>query len=422
MKKTVLLFVLCFFFCTLNSFEIIPSKPISYVDEEISVSISQLSPSENVTISLSSLNLREEWNSEVSCKASSEGRLELKEQLLALFASLKVDNSSDTSFSFHGLDHWTLKLTVLRESGEMQSTRLIRLIKDFSVKREIIREDGLVGIFFSPESEKQVPALLILTGSNGGISETRAKILARHGYATLALGYFGFENMPKTLNHIPLEIFQKALDWLKKHPSIHKNKVGVFGVSRGAELALLVGSYFPDDVAAVAASMPSSVAYGGLPDRSLPAWTYRDLPLPMAKLGDLKFEDDGGTVDHPICTRNRHFAGKKLFPKEYEHARIPVEKCTAPIFLISAGDDQMWPSDYFGKEIELHATSQVTHCHYPNAGHLVYIPYLPSSSTKYFHPIAKRWFEMGGNLEADYKASNDSWNKLLNFLEVNLKD
>jgi pimeloyl-ACP methyl ester carboxylesterase len=49
--------------------------------------------------------------------------------------------------------------------------------------------------------------------------------------------------------------FDSAIDWLAKLPSTRD--VSVLGASKGAEAALLIGSYYPDRVRLVVACMPT---------------------------------------------------------------------------------------------------------------------------------------------------------------------
>lgn len=59
------------------------------------------------------------------------------------------------------------------------------------VTRRELREGGLAGTLFLPAGEGPYPAVLVLYWAGGGINEPRAAPLASHGFATLALGYFG---------------------------------------------------------------------------------------------------------------------------------------------------------------------------------------------------------------------------------------
>ncbi|HEX8259840.1 MAG TPA: hypothetical protein VF558_06050 [Rubrobacteraceae bacterium] len=64
------------------------------------------------------------------------------------------------------------------------------------VDRWPVREGGLVGTFFRPSTPGPHPAVIVLGGSDGGLREGSAAVIARQGYATLALAYFGVEGLP----------------------------------------------------------------------------------------------------------------------------------------------------------------------------------------------------------------------------------
>ena len=74
----------------------------------------------------------------------------------------------------------------------------------------------------------------------------RSALLAARGYAVLDLMYFGRDPLPRELIEIPLEYFAAGLDWLRSHPATSGVRIGVFGSSKGAEAALLVGTLDPN--------------------------------------------------------------------------------------------------------------------------------------------------------------------------------
>jgi dienelactone hydrolase len=104
-----------------------------------------------------------------------------------------------------------------------------------------------------------------VTGSEGGFrwAGTVAPLLACHGYAALALAYFdyqGMEGLPTSLMEIPLEYFERAIAWMGKQPQVNRDKLAVVGISKGGELALLLGSTFPE-IKSVVAYVPSGVVW-----------------------------------------------------------------------------------------------------------------------------------------------------------------
>jgi dienelactone hydrolase len=73
------------------------------------------------------------------------------------------------------------------------------------VDRWPVREGGLVGTFFRPSTPGPHPAVIVLGGSDGGLREGSAAVIARQGYATLALAYFGVGPLPPELVEVPVE-------------------------------------------------------------------------------------------------------------------------------------------------------------------------------------------------------------------------
>ncbi|HYL69045.1 MAG TPA: acyl-CoA thioesterase/BAAT N-terminal domain-containing protein, partial [Candidatus Limnocylindria bacterium] len=140
-------------------------------------------------------------------------------------------------------------------------------------------ETGRVGRLFIPPGHGPHPVVIVLSGSGGGFDLDKAATLSRHGFATLALAYFGISPLPAWLHRIPLDYFEAALAWLASHPELDTQRIAALGVSRGAELALLLGTKFPL-IRAIVAYAPSSVAWaaGGREKATgeiIPSWIWR---------------------------------------------------------------------------------------------------------------------------------------------------
>lgn len=123
-----------------------------------------------------------------------------------------------------------------------------------------VRVQGLVGTWYPPAGHKSGPAVLVLGGSEGGEHSSRAigAKLAEHGYGVLALAYFRAEGLPTSLQNIPLEYFDRATAWIAVQPEVDAKRLGIYGISIGGEVALVVAARHPEYRAAVAA-VPSSV-------------------------------------------------------------------------------------------------------------------------------------------------------------------
>lgn len=281
------------------------------------------------------------------------------------------------------------------------------------MKKIRVREHGLVATLFY--SGTPASAIIVLGGSSGGIRESRAEQLAAHGFATLALAYFACEHLPPTLKQIPLEYFEKAIQFLRE---MGLQRIGIWGSSRGAELALILGTLFPERIQAIAACVPSSVVYGAFPDVSAPAWTLRGKSIAQSAPFVQPNSSEGEDENRAIATTPCFLLGMED-GQAFAEAAIPVEKIRCPLLLISAEDDQMWPSSLFAEQIALRLKAHnspidCTHISYPRVGHA------PGFGTAGFHPILKKWLAYGGNPEDNAAAAQDWWEKTATFFKARL--
>src|SRR5699024_8225992 len=94
---------------------------------------------------------------------------------------------------------------------------------------------------------------------------------------------FGIEDLPKELMNIPLDYIEEAIEWLSNNSHVDTAKLGIFGTSKGGELALLGASMFPV-IKAVVGYVPSGVVYPGLGQSASggSSWQYKGKSLPFA--------------------------------------------------------------------------------------------------------------------------------------------
>ena len=290
-----------------------------------------------------------------------------------------------------------------------------------------MREGGLVGTLFLPPASASRGAVLALGGAGGGLSEGAARTLASEGFAALALAYFGFDGLPRELVEIPLEYFEGAIAWLKRHPMVDPGRVAVAGNSKGGELALLLGATYPGDVGAVVGYAPSAVVWQGIPfDREVyhggprSPWSLHGRAVPFvawARPGAVEMirMTEALIEDRPISTRAFY---ERALQNEaaVAAAGVPVERIEGPVLLISGTDDRLWPSTRLSEmaierlEANGHPFPR-EHLRYEGAGHMLAPPgYEPAASWT-------RRFELGGNREADELANADSWPRVVGFLK-----
>lgn len=285
--------------------------------------------------------------------------------------------------------------------------------------RILLQDRGLVGALHLPEKEGPHPLIVNLGGFRGGINESRAEKLSSCGFGALSLAYFGCPGLPLSLQEIPLEYFEKAIDWILEHPAIDRKRIALWGVSRGAELSLILGSTLSFRLSAIAATVPASAIYGSIQSPA-PAWIYRGQPLgPNAPFPVLRLDSHLGTTPELALALTPFFLEGMKDQAAFAASQIPVEKIGCPLLLVSGEDDQMWPSSIFAEQItdRLQAKGSSiprVHFSYPRAGHGI----SSSEEISELHPIAKIWFAFGGNPRDNERAKADSWEKTVHFFRT----
>ena len=78
----------------------------------------------------------------------------------------------------------------------------------------------LVLCFVSFQEPGPFPGIVDILGAGGGFLEYRASLLAGKGFAVLALAYYNYEDLPKSLRHVHLEYFEEAVNYLLNHPQV----------------------------------------------------------------------------------------------------------------------------------------------------------------------------------------------------------
>jgi uncharacterized protein len=203
------------------------------------------------------------------------------------------------------------------------------------------------GVLVLPDGEPRA-AFLVLGGSSGRVESERARVLASHGVAALAMKWFGGRRQPETPREVPLESFLPALDRL----AALSGRLGVLGTSFGAEAGLQL-ALLDSRIDVVAALAPTSVVWG-TPDldaagRPIPAskWTWRGAPVPFVPYLDQS------TWDGPEfrTARQIHEASIRAHAARVPDATITVEQIRADVLLAAGGDDEVWQAVSFAEEI-----------------------------------------------------------------------
>ena len=111
--------------------------------------------------------------------------------------------------------------------------------------------DGFTGTLFCLETHDD-RVIIVLQGLKGlELPEKYARLFAQKGYAALAMTYYGAAGLPKKMCAVPLDMFESAVKKLKESGF---ERIGIYGNSKGAGMALLAAAYVPEISLVIAAS------------------------------------------------------------------------------------------------------------------------------------------------------------------------
>lgn len=422
-----------------------PAEAMIDVARRIIVSGAQ--PGARVTVGTETSRSGHLWDSHATFVADADGVVDLTRDapeggsyagvdgMGLIWSQVCRDGGAADHAQFNATPELPLETTLIAAcSGQSASARMIQHVMAPGVTREVIQRDGLSGVLYRPAGGgTAAPAVMLLNGSNGGVNEPRAALLASYGYAALTLAYFNYPGRPRHISNTPLEYFADALDWLRAEVAPKDGKVFVSGQSRGGELALLLGATYPDRVSGVMGWVPSAFVHGGQAasdpaiGRDGPSWTMDGKPL-VHMWQDNRFASwapyDAGD---PPRRNSKAMVTALADPAAMDRARIPVEKIAGPVLLISGGDDGAWPSDLYSLIVQssLRAAGhphEVTWVNHPVAGHSILFPWVPTTRIAYPHPVSGVITTMGGTPKANAEANIEAWQATLAWLERAARD
>lgn len=278
-----------------------------------------------------------------------------------------------------------------------------------------IRGADMVADLYLPANSRPAPAILLLGGSEGGLSKGAARqgaLLSARGYVVLHLSYFGGPGQPAQLKGIPLETFTRALDWLKAQPEVARDRIGIIGVSKGAEAALLVASRRPELKIAVL-GVPSSVVWPGIGGAELvteSSWTEAGKPVPFTPYG---WTGEWRGI-------YALYADALADPAKASEGAIPAERAGGAIVMVCGEADALWPSCPMARAVAARLGKAkyrhpVTLLAYPDAGHASFGPPLDPAA-----PSTATIGALGGTVAGNIAARADGWSKVLAALDAAL--
>jgi esterase/lipase len=305
---------------------------------------------------------------------------------------------------------------------ERASVRLERLFKTPEIKSQRITDEFVGEFFYSDHPENKTILWLGGSGSNLAINAPIAAALASHGFNVLAVAYFGEKGLPPQLSRIPLEYFEKVFAWLQNNSLTAGKEIQILGMSKGAELALILASRHPF-ITKVALFAPHAYYFQGIALRNESSWTYEGKDLPYIRLKNSWFLADM----LKSFIKNEPFEYTSVFKKglavaeNKDAARINVKNAKADLLLFTSKECGMWNTydgcveimDTLRKHRYPYTYDLVV---YEDAGEPYLVPYVFPATISSAKMAPRLVLSMGGTLEGNAHARVDSWEKAIRFL------
>jgi dienelactone hydrolase len=421
--------------------KIVATPAVALYGEPFSWKVTGLRPGERVTVKAVSKDVRRiSWESEAVFEADAYGTVDIGRQgpvsggyeeadIFGLLWSMKPTDSDarkPIAYRSDGVNGWTVDLTATNSAGATSTTRFRCVYQRPSeaLVRVPLEQDGLKGFLYYPAQGGPFPGVIILGGSEGGLFEGYARVLASHGFAALSLAWFNYPGLPDELVEIPLEYFDRAAAWMKAQPKVRTGGLGLLGGSKGGEAALLVASR-NRNFRVVVAMTPAAHVWEGhtmkffSPDYTpVSSWSLNARPLPYIPFkvtaAEKELERNGELASF---VRFFHDGLIQADTATVEQAAIPVERIHGPILLIAGTDDQIWPSEEFCAIIVARLKKagfpyEVKHISIEKGGHSSTLPALITAN----RGMLIDGDPSGGSPKADARGGYRSWAETLAFL------
>lgn len=278
------------------------------------------------------------------------------------------------------------------------------------VRRIDIQEKGVKGTLFIPPGPGPFPGVLDMWGGGGGLVEYRSSLLASHGFVSLALEYLSPD--PERTTSLEQRYFEMAYSIIQEHPLVLTDRIALVGLSFGTSVSLALIAYSKiinpsccvciSGSHAVPVNMPLHAVFEEMNKNIFKARMdeegrviWRDLILPITSDPDMK---------------------------------VDVGKIKCPVMLVVGEDDQNWATVESAEDMSMmmHEAGNehlLTLLSYPDAGHLIEPPYTPHFRSSNFivqHVREKVIMLWGGHPKPHADAQEDSWEKILAFLQQHL--
>ena len=283
-------------------------------------------------------------------------------------------------------------------SGQLEDSQY-PLTDDFG-NISLINQGRAQGFHMVPDSGTEPKGTIVtFGGSEGSPNYKTAYSLYQEGYEVFAMYFFGKEGLPPAIGAVDVGFFEDVQDYVQQK-AVRPQPLTVLGISKGAELTLLLTQYY-DSIDNIVLYAPSAYVFQGL-DMTKPSssWSYHGEELPYLSFQDGSFKavaDMFGAMifKYPLSFRESYQSiSQSTTPDSPQWIyKTPME---GNILVFAGGDDAMWPSDLMGQALADANPQQVEFHLYEGAGHI------------FIDATYGGGFAFGGTSQANVDAGKDS--------------
>ncbi len=415
------------------------SPQVALCDEKLDFVVTGLQPFDNVKISATMcLPWAEDvlYESYACFTAGPDGTVDLSRQKpekgsydfidsMGLVVSMKSrDKSAIKKISRNISVDRSQFINFVAECGTQKS--MVRVERRFAAEgiKHVKISDVFIGeLFYDDNPDRKTIIFLGGSGSGLAVNSPIAAALASHGFNVLSLPYFNETGLPSGLSKIPLEYFERVFEWLSADPRTKCREIFILGMSKGAELSLILASRYKA-ITRVAALAPHAYCFQGINFRNASSWTYGGKQLPY-----IRIKNGWVFADMLRCIlKNRPFGFAHTYSravnsaKNRDEVRIRVENANAELLLIAGKQNNMWNS-HEGCEQIIGTLREHDYPHryelitYDDTGEPFYVPYVIPAGESSMKMAPRLVLSMGGTAEGNARSTSDSWFRVIEFFK-----
>jgi pimeloyl-ACP methyl ester carboxylesterase len=275
-------------------------------------------------------------------------------------------------------------------------------------------------VIYRPACRVPVPAVVLLQNGENALIHVFASLIASRGVVATIVNYAP----DRMIRSHPLEQVEDAILWTKNQPDVLPAPPLLFGVSRSAELALLMAANF-QGIGPVIAYHASSVAHAALGPTGVadePAWMIGGQPIISLQKDNLFLSATREGLQRPPFRLEPRYTAMFGDPEAFLRSRIPVERINNPVLLVSGTRDAIWPAAMMANQIlaaraATGGSTSTTSLVYPDAGHAIGVPNFPLGTLTFRSSPNSRPYDFGGDLLATGAASFAAWQEVSKFID-----